>query len=61
MCRKIAHPTRAAAERQLKQVVWRNASHHEDGRSKGLNVYRCRVCRHWHIGHAAKKEGEACR
>lgn len=41
---KIPHLTREGAGQQL-----RGLKHHR--KSQGMEVYRCRLCDHWHVGH----------
>lgn len=47
---KVPYRSSALALAEMKQIVWRNSVEGEGGKSKGLNVYRCR-CGAWHIGH----------
>ena len=52
-CAKVAHATRAAALQHVKDLVWKNHTAGQAGRSKNLNVYPCDACGAWHVGHAS--------
>ena len=46
VCPKVSHATRAEAHAHMKRLT--NA----EGR---LNVYRCHVCRAWHVGNLGER------
>lgn len=52
-CRKIAHPTHAAALAHQKELVWRNHVCGHDARSARLHTYPCDRCPAWHVGHSS--------
>lgn len=53
MCgRKFAYQTRSKANRMASRCAKRY-------RAKGLHVYRCKVCGHWHLTHAERNRAES--
>jgi hypothetical protein len=55
-CKKIAHETRAGAERHMARVASINARFGRDWPGRVLRVYPCPICSTdgatiWHVGH----------
>ena len=52
VCKKRNYKTKAAAEKDIGQVVIPlNMSKGQSHKDKGLHVYECHHCNAWHIGH----------
>ena len=44
-CQKVAHATQGSARAHLRRL----------SRPERLNVYRCHLCRAWHVGNAGER------
>ena len=55
LCRKHRHSTSGAAEAAMRSLIRRGLHSRELGT---LNVYQCRRCLAWHVGHTRERENE---
>ena len=49
-CGKIIHRNRCDAKDHIAELLARD----ETGDALSLQVYRCRACHYWHVGHAVR-------
>ena len=50
-CGKIIHFNRCDAKDHIAELLARD----ETGAHLSLEVYRCRTCHYWHVGHAVRR------
>jgi hypothetical protein len=58
LCRrtgKAMHPTYDAARAEVRKYVAINRERKNRAESRGLNIYRCRHCQSFHVGHEHEK------